>query len=268
MTSLVIALPVGGGRPRKLNGLPLVAPRWRRGSGGCATFHRWRLGFKQSSLRHVERASQSSTVCVFGCSPLFAHAVVPSGFRLQVSRWPRNFPPGSSCLQQGFSTASRGARLSPHTALPGLALLPRDYSGGRLPLRLSPSPRTSSGASVARPKATSVPGMSSPCRPSPCIRLSRYRTTTAAPPLPRFHRRVIASVAGQLLTFMTEDSTRLDRWRVFRGDPSRSLRNPERRQGKQVACRNLGRCKQLQPTSVTRTRTLYVPCSLAVPHGA
>jgi hypothetical protein len=36
MTSLVIALPGGGGGPQNANGAPLVAPRCRRRSGECA----------------------------------------------------------------------------------------------------------------------------------------------------------------------------------------------------------------------------------------
>src|SRR5215831_7731718 len=36
MTSLAIALPGGGGGPQNANGPPLVAPRCRRRSGGCA----------------------------------------------------------------------------------------------------------------------------------------------------------------------------------------------------------------------------------------
>src|SRR5215471_5991375 len=36
MTSLAIALPGGGGGPPNVNGPPLVAPRSRRRSGGCA----------------------------------------------------------------------------------------------------------------------------------------------------------------------------------------------------------------------------------------
>ena len=36
MTSLVIALPGGGGGPQNANGPPLVAPRWRRRSDECA----------------------------------------------------------------------------------------------------------------------------------------------------------------------------------------------------------------------------------------
>src|SRR5262245_32234258 len=37
MTSLVIALPGGGGGPQNANGAPLVAPRCRRRSGECAS---------------------------------------------------------------------------------------------------------------------------------------------------------------------------------------------------------------------------------------
>jgi hypothetical protein len=69
------------------------------------------------------------------------------------------------------------------------------------------------------------------CRPSPCGRLSRPPTTRAAPTPPRFHRRIIASVAGGPLTFTVEDSTRPFRWRLPRS-PCRSSRNPERQQGR------------------------------------
>jgi hypothetical protein len=58
--------------------------------------------------------------------------------------------------------------------------------------------------------------MSSPCRPSPCGRLSRPLTTTAAPTPPRFHRRIGASVSGKPATFLSVDSARLVRWRLHR----------------------------------------------------
>jgi hypothetical protein len=45
-------------------------------------FHRWGLGFKQSSFRLIMRALQDGTISVFWPLPLFRHALVPSGFRL------------------------------------------------------------------------------------------------------------------------------------------------------------------------------------------
>jgi hypothetical protein len=56
-------------------------------------------------------------------------------------------------------------------------------------------------------------------------------TTMAAPTLPRFHRRVIASVSGESLTFMPVDYM-VATVAVTLVDPSRSLRNPEHRQGR------------------------------------
>ncbi len=49
-------------------------------------FHRWRLGFGQSSSHLIARVSQDDPVHAFPCLPLFRQALVPSGFRLQVSR--------------------------------------------------------------------------------------------------------------------------------------------------------------------------------------
>ena len=47
---------------------------------------RWALDFKQSSFRHITRVLQGRALHVFGRSPLSRHAVVPLGFRRQVSR--------------------------------------------------------------------------------------------------------------------------------------------------------------------------------------
>src|SRR5258707_3957071 len=85
MTSLVIALPDGGSRPRKANGLLPVAPRYRRRSGEGATFPRWGLGFRQCSFRPIRRALRGGAFGVFEQPPLFERAVFPSGFRLQVN---------------------------------------------------------------------------------------------------------------------------------------------------------------------------------------
>ena len=48
--------------------------------------HRWGLGFRQFSFRPITRVLQDGTFSVFQWLPLFWHALVPSGFRLQVNQ--------------------------------------------------------------------------------------------------------------------------------------------------------------------------------------
>ena len=43
-------------------------------------FHRWGLGFRQCSFRHITRVLRDGTFSVFQCPPLFRHALFPSGF--------------------------------------------------------------------------------------------------------------------------------------------------------------------------------------------
>ena len=47
---------------------------------------RWALDFKQSSFRHITRVLPSNDVSAFFRSRLYRHALVPSPFRVQVSR--------------------------------------------------------------------------------------------------------------------------------------------------------------------------------------
>ena len=67
---------------------------------GDVRLHRWELRFKQSSLCHIARALQDGALHAFRHLPLRRHALVPFGFRRQVSRWPRGqffrTPPTSS----------------------------------------------------------------------------------------------------------------------------------------------------------------------------
>jgi len=56
-------------------------------------FHRWTLGFRQSSFDHIAQALQGHNIHVFCRSPLYRHALVPSPFRVQVSRSPRSLMP-------------------------------------------------------------------------------------------------------------------------------------------------------------------------------
>src|SRR5262249_30781564 len=97
--------------------------------------HRWRLRFGQCSSHPIARVSQDDTVHAFPCLPLLRQALVPSGFRLQVSRCPRSLPANSSCLCQGCSTASRGAHFR-------LIRLTREGYYGTFPLRQLPGPFT------------------------------------------------------------------------------------------------------------------------------
>ena len=56
-------------------------------------FRHWTLGFRQFSFSHIAQALQSNSAHVFGCPLLYQHAVVPSPFRVQVSRSPRSHCP-------------------------------------------------------------------------------------------------------------------------------------------------------------------------------
>jgi len=46
----------------------------------------WRLGIRQSSFGHIARVLRRATYGRLRRPPLYRHAAVPSGFRLQVSR--------------------------------------------------------------------------------------------------------------------------------------------------------------------------------------
>ena len=86
-------------------------------------FHRWGLGCRQSSFRPIMRALQDRTVSVFWSFPLFRHALVPSGFRLEVNRMAQRSPFGP--LLTGSRIQSRVPRrtLAPHTAQASQRLL-------------------------------------------------------------------------------------------------------------------------------------------------
>jgi hypothetical protein len=70
--------------------------RWHRRSDVLpkdVRFHPWTLGFRQFSFSPIAQALQSHSAHVFGCPLLYQHAVVPSPFRVQVSRSPRSHCP-------------------------------------------------------------------------------------------------------------------------------------------------------------------------------
>ena len=70
----------------------------------------WGLGFKQSSFHHIARVLRSQPYNAFRLQPLYRHAVVPSGFRLGVSRLTQKFPPNFSRLGRESYAALRGAQ--------------------------------------------------------------------------------------------------------------------------------------------------------------
>src|SRR5512138_2876749 len=59
----------------------------------CVRFHPWTLAFRQFSFSLIAQALQSHSLHVFGCSLLYRQVVVPSSFRIQVSRSPRSHCP-------------------------------------------------------------------------------------------------------------------------------------------------------------------------------
>jgi hypothetical protein len=131
MASLVIALPDGGSRPRKLNGLFPAAPRCRRRSGEGATFPRWGLGFRQCSFHLIRRALRSGALASSSSPPLFRHALVPFDFRRQVfnparsADGPETFlrvPPGcardSAPHHAAHTLTAHGSPVSQHRSRP------------------------------------------------------------------------------------------------------------------------------------------------------
>jgi hypothetical protein len=51
-----------------------------------SVLHAGNMGFKQSSFRHITRASRDGSFGIFHILPLSRQAVVPSTFRFPVSR--------------------------------------------------------------------------------------------------------------------------------------------------------------------------------------
>jgi UDP-2,3-diacylglucosamine pyrophosphatase LpxH len=113
---------------------------------------RWILEFRQCSFRRITRASPRTTVHDFRAPRLFQHAVVPSGFRRQVSwmvqghcsRTPLNCVESlrysvtwrtlSERLLLRTNTSfqeERPARARPHTGKTAQARVPRARSASR-----------------------------------------------------------------------------------------------------------------------------------------
>jgi hypothetical protein len=86
-----------------------------------AHVHRWRLGFKQSSLGHITRVLQRAALDASGRPLLSWHALVPSRFRVQVSQATQEhsskFLPTASGIRQSASRRTPDVRVPAHPAL-------------------------------------------------------------------------------------------------------------------------------------------------------
>jgi len=118
-------------------------------------FRHWTLGFRQSSFSPIAQALQSNSVHVFRCPLLYRHAVVPSPFRVQVSRSPRSHCPE---LRPPL-VAIHSARDTAHTFALIRLLATRAIVIGTLlrtithPQSLAPSPLELDGCPVFSPLA-------------------------------------------------------------------------------------------------------------------
>jgi hypothetical protein len=95
-------------------------------------------------------------------------------------------------------------------------LLPRDYPRGRLPLRLSPLPRTSSGSRLPDARLPQFQGCQAPAALRPVAGFPDRRLLWRHRRFPRFTGGFSPPFQGKPLTFMTVDSLRLFRWRLLR----------------------------------------------------
>src|SRR5262249_30525193 len=80
-------------------------------------FHHWRLGFRQSSFHHIARVLQGATLHAFRWPLLLRHALVPSGFRLQVNRMTQKSPFELLLTASGIQHRVPRRTLLPHTAM-------------------------------------------------------------------------------------------------------------------------------------------------------
>ncbi len=130
MRSFPIALPVGGGRPQNRTGGPWCAAAQVRDAVAAAVrLHRWGLGFRQYSFRPITRVLQNGTFSAFQCLPLFWHAVVPSGFRLQVNQMTQEHSSGFFLTASGIQHRVPRHTVLPHTALRLMVSPPRGLTG-------------------------------------------------------------------------------------------------------------------------------------------
>jgi hypothetical protein len=129
-------------------------------------FHHWRLGFRQSSFHHIARVLQGTILHAFRWPLLLRQALVPSGFRLQVSRMTPKHP-----FELLLTTSGIQHRVPRRTRSPHTATACQDHDRRFL--------------SASQPGFPGIQGRNSTlthltsCGPSPCTRLSRAQSTMA-----------------------------------------------------------------------------------------
>lgn len=160
------------------------------------TLHHWRLGFRQSSFRHITRASQRTVPHVSTRSPVSWHAVVPFTFQIQVSHQaqepPFEFLPAMPGIRQGASWRTSIGPTIPASTGPGRR------TGRRGPGRRSPGRSGRVAWSRARAPAPGISvgtGTTRPAAPVPAVWSCPYSRTPHLIPGCRLSRP--AGVAGQ-----------------------------------------------------------------------
>jgi hypothetical protein len=178
------SLPIAHRARRTANRKIIGGSRRRRYTGVFPTrvsLLRWTLGFRPCSFGPIAQVSRDDRLHAFGCLPLYRHAVVPSGFRLQVSR-----SPWSRCLELQSTALTidpmrDAAHLSMSSGFPVTPFLGRCVRPGvrRERPRGWMRPRTVSASRSSR--TSSALGVEVTCLPSPCGRRSRPPTPTETP---------------------------------------------------------------------------------------
>jgi hypothetical protein len=185
-----------------------VSDAFRR-MGPCIV---WRLGFRQSSFRHIARAPRRTVPRVWTRPPVFWHAVVPFTFRIQVSHSaqepPFEFLPAMPGTQQGASRRTyidhRSVDATPVVARFSRIGVSLRVGGGCGPGRRGRSP----DAPTSSPRDATDPGGRRPVLDATRC-LSASRALTATGPL-----------AGTVRSRLT-----VDRWPSNRASPVLSTRS-------------------------------------------
>ena len=159
-------------------------------------------------------------------------------------------PPSEPCM-----------RLSPHTALQGSALLPQDYSRGRLPLRLWPrSPELHLGSRSPGRKLLQFQGCQAPAALRPVAGFPDLRLLWRHRLSPGFTGGLSPPFQGSLSRSCLWTTTRLRRWWLLQKTQAALGGIPSIDKINQVACRTV-----LAGLRV-RAQTFKSPKLLAFPH--
>ncbi len=183
--------------------------------------HRWRVGWRPSSLHPSARVLQGVTLPAFRWPLLLRQALVPSGLRLQVHRMTQKPPCELLLTASGIQHRVPRRTLLPHPAQHLQSVSVRSRS---VPSHFSNSTGAFSRGQLARSLGTFVPvfpkarGLRRGSL-SPCGRLCRPQTTTPHPPPSK-----IIGVSSRVCPFLL--STLLNiAWKASRVQLGRLKRN-------------------------------------------